>query len=156
MVEAGSTIRVITWNIHGCIGRDGRYDPLRVGAWVRTMAPDIAAFQEVDARGKNPGQSDICRFLREQVGDHGYEAWSISGRDGRYGQILASRVPLTDLKVHDISVARREPRRAIEANAVLPSGRLRIIATHLGLRRRERRNQIERLRNIAAAEPSGQ
>ena len=40
-------IRALTWNVHGFLGQDGRFDPLRVRRIVTDLAPDIAAFQEV-------------------------------------------------------------------------------------------------------------
>jgi endonuclease/exonuclease/phosphatase family metal-dependent hydrolase len=147
-------LRFVTWNIHGCVGRDGRHDPDRIGSWLRALAPDIAALQEVDSRHGAPIRPDLYRHLRCHVGDHGHPAWSISGIDGQYGQMLASRFPLTDCHVHDISVAGREPRKAIEARVALPRGSIRVVATHLGLRRRERRFQLDRLRTIVLTDPN--
>lgn len=141
-------LRVVTWNIHGCVGNDGRHDIERIGGFIRAIAPDIAALQEVDSRRQSPTHLDTYGYLRYQVGDHGHRAWSISGEDGHYGQMLASRYPLTERQVHDISVPGREPRKAIEAQVQLPWGMVRVIATHLGLRRGERRQQLDQLREI--------
>src|SRR3546814_2935969 len=101
-------LKALTWNIHGCVGGDGRHDVDRVGACVNAMAPDIAAFQEVDSRRAVPGAGRVYDTLRAQVGAHGHDAWSISGKDGHYGQILASRFPLEEKQVHDISVRSEE------------------------------------------------
>jgi len=150
-------LRALTWNIHACVGTDGRHDPARVGAAVRALAPDIAAFQEVDSRRREgveaAGIGEIYDVLRAEVGDHGHDAWAISGRDGRYGQILASRFPLKDREVHDISVPGREPRKVMSALVELPTAPLRVVATHLGLSRRERQRQLAALRDIIAADP---
>lgn len=147
-------LRVMTWNVHACIGTDRRHDVARVGARVRALAPDIAAFQEVDSRRPSQDAVAVHDCLRAAVGDHGHDAWAISGADGRYGQILASRFPLEDKEVHDISVAGREPRKVITARTRLPTATLRIVATHLGLRRRERRHQLAALREIVSADLS--
>jgi endonuclease/exonuclease/phosphatase family metal-dependent hydrolase len=147
-------LRVLTWNIHACIGADGRHDVARVGALVGALAPDIAAFQEVDSRRAAPGAGRVYDALCAQVGAHGHDAWSISGRDGHYGQMLASRFPLEDKAVHDISVPGLEPRKVMTAYVRLPECRLRVIATHLGLRRYERRRQVEALRQIVASDPA--
>lgn len=144
----------MTWNVHGCVGRDGRHDIERVGAWVSLLAPDLAAFQEVDTRRQTSSHLETYDHLLEQVGEHGHEAWSLSGADGRYGQMLASRLPLHNRQVHDISVGGREPRRVMEAWVRLPGMALRVIATHLGLRRGERRRQTALLRRIILAGPS--
>jgi endonuclease/exonuclease/phosphatase family metal-dependent hydrolase len=149
-------LRVMTWNIHACVGADGRHDVARVGAAVRALSPDIAAFQEVDSRKPSPhgvpGAGEVYDRLRAEVGDHGHDAWAISGADGHYGQILASRFPLQDKQVHDISVAGSEPRKVMTARVTLPTARLRVIATHLGLRRHERRQQLAALLDIVRAD----
>ena len=147
-------VRVVTWNIHGCVGNDGRHDIERVGGFIRAIAPDVAALQEVDSRRQSPTQLDTYGYLRYQVGDHGHRAWSISGEDGHYGQMLASRYPMTHRQVHDISMIGREPRKVIEAHVHLPWGPVRVIATHLGLRRGERRWQMDQLRDIVMADLS--
>ena len=153
MNDATRRLRVVTWNIHGCVGRDGRRDVERIGGLIQAMSPDVAALQEVDSRRHHAVARDPYAYLRLQVGDHGHEAWSISGADGHYGQMLASRFPLRERQVHDISVPGREPRKVIEAHVALPTGVLRVIATHLGLRRGERRRQIHHLREIILADP---
>ena len=152
-------LRVMTWNVHGCVGSDGRHDVERVGAKVRALSPDIAAFQEVDSRRRSapgtPGAGEVYDILRAEVGDHGHDAWAISGADGRYGQILASRFPLEDRQVYDISQPGREPRKIMSARVDLPTANLRVIATHLGLRRSERRRQLAALMDIVREDLSG-
>lgn len=154
MTSAHRNLRVLTWNIHGTVGLDRRRDPERIGYWIRHMAPDIAAIQEVDTRHRHPGLPDMHDYLRDQVGKHMHMAWAISGADGDYGQIIASRFPLENLHVHDVSVARREPRKVVEARVLMPTAPLRVLATHLGLQRRERRQQMAWLRDIVLADLS--
>ena len=50
MTHAGATLRVLTWNVHGCVGRDGVCDPARVARVLEAAQPDICALQEIDAR----------------------------------------------------------------------------------------------------------
>lgn len=157
MPEAGRTpghLRVLTWNIHGCVGADGRHDVARIARWVRRLAPDVAAFQEVDSRRPELARGKVYDVLREEVGEHGHDAWAISGADGHYGQILASRFPLEDKRVHDISLPGREPRKVMEARLRLPKAPLRVIATHLGLTPAERRFQRQALQQIVEADLS--
>ena len=47
MTRAGSTVRVLTWNVHGCVGRDGMHDPDRVARVLEAAQPDISALQEI-------------------------------------------------------------------------------------------------------------
>ena len=148
-----ATLRVATWNIRGGVGLDGRYDLARIVALVKRAEPDVVAFQEVDSRRASGTGEHPFALLRHAFGEHFVEAKSIIGADGDYGQILISRWPLANIRLHDISVPGREPRRAIEADVVSPAGPLHVVATHLGLTFRERRDQTRTLVAAAARVP---
>ena len=148
MSETRASVRVMTWNIHGAIGRNPRFDLERVAALIKRADPDIIALQEVDSR-RCAGDADTFTRLHELLGVHGIGAKSIMGADGDYGQLLISRWPIAHSAVHDISYPEREPRCAIEAEIDTPAGPLRLVATHLGLSTRERRSQARRLLDIA-------
>jgi endonuclease/exonuclease/phosphatase family metal-dependent hydrolase len=137
-------VRVLTWNVHGALGLDGLRDFSRVVEHVVALDPDIVALQEVEGRNRG-GRSPPMAILRDRIGHHGVNADSITTDDGEYGQVLLSRWPLTNIRILDISVARREPRRAIAATAATPIGQVRFISTHLGLRFGERGKQAAAL-----------
>lgn len=59
-----TTIRVMTYNVRRCRGRDGRVDPDRTLDVIAAGAPDIVALQEVDA--------DQLGYLAERLGMRGY------------------------------------------------------------------------------------
>jgi endonuclease/exonuclease/phosphatase family metal-dependent hydrolase len=139
--------RLLTWNVHAGIGPDGRYDLPRIVALVRRHQPDIVALQELDSRGR--GAVSPFDYLTRALGSHAAEARTIAAPDGYYGHVLISRWPLVDIAVHDLSVHRREPRRAIEATAITPDGPLRLASVHLGLGLAERRQQAAMLAAIA-------
>ncbi len=142
--ERRRAIRVMTWNIHGAIGRNPRFDLEKVVALILRADPDVVALQEVDSRGAANG--DPFELLQEQLGHFGVGAKSIVAEDGgAYGQMLMSRWPLHDSDIRDISYGEREPRRAIRSCVETPQGPLHVIATHLGLSIRERRDQARSL-----------
>lgn len=153
MPETVSQLRVMTWNLHACVGIDGKLDVNRTGKIIHQLSPDIATFQEVDLRRKSPAHADVGKYLCNLVGHYSFEAWAISAESGAYGQVLASRFPLAESHVHDISVAGYEPRKIMEAQICLPACRLRVIATHLGFWRKERKYQLDMLRNVVMAVP---
>jgi endonuclease/exonuclease/phosphatase family metal-dependent hydrolase len=141
-----SALRVMTWNIHGALGRNPRFDLALVVEFVRRHAPDIVALQEIDSRRARDGHAgNPFEVLRHALGIHGTDAHAISTADGDYGQALFSRWPLVSSSVHDLSFPEREPRRAICGDVATPWGPLRVIATHLGLSFRERRGQARTL-----------
>jgi endonuclease/exonuclease/phosphatase family metal-dependent hydrolase len=149
-------VRLLTWNIHGAVGRNPRFDLARVVDLIDRWQPGIVALQEVDSRRKLPGGENPFAFLQQELGSHGIGAKSIITADGEYGQMLISRWPIAANEVRDISWPEREPRRAIKAEIDTPAGRLRVVATHLGLSIRERRSQATTLLELVgpATEPT--
>jgi len=139
------TVRVMTWNIHGALGRNKDFDILRVVALIRAHQPDIVTLQEIDSRR---GSGDFFAQLREEFKGFGVDARSIATADGDYGQILLSRWNIGRSQIHDISFQEREPRRAIAAEIASPHGMIRVVATHLGLSLRERNAQLRALLDI--------
>ena len=103
--QSGSTLRVMTWNIHGGIGSDRQFSLERITETIARHDPDVVALQEVDSRRRGADARSPFELLREAVGDHGIEAKSISTADGDYGQMLVSRCPLGANEVHDITHA---------------------------------------------------
>jgi endonuclease/exonuclease/phosphatase family metal-dependent hydrolase len=141
----------MTWNIHGARTMFGKPDLARIIAHVRPHAPDIVAIQEVDAR--RCGDSLAFDTLSQSLGQYRAEARMIVAPEGDYGHILLTRWPISQSRLHDISVARREARAAIEAVVETPHGPLRIIAVHLGLSLRERHRQARQLAVLALSSP---
>jgi endonuclease/exonuclease/phosphatase family metal-dependent hydrolase len=135
----------MTWNIHGAVGRNPRFDLARVVEVIRRHAPDIVALQEIDSRRAIAGGGNPFDILQQALGNHGVGAKTISTTDGEYGQALFSRWPMQSSEVRDISFQEREPRRAIRSEIATPLGPLRVIATHLGLSLGERRSQAAAL-----------
>ena len=151
MCEAGGRLRVVTWNIHGCVGRDGRRDRARIAGHLAALRPDVAALQEVDSRHDQDDGIDTFDYLRDRIGDHGLHAPTLGTAGAQYGHMLASRWPLTDAIVHDVSFGGREPRKIIDARIEPAGAPMRVLAAHLGLNAREQRNQLARLRAIVNA-----
>lgn len=142
MTARWPTVRLMTWNIHGALGRNPRFDLAQVMELIRGHDPDLLALQEIDSRR---GGGDPFEVVQRELGSHGIGAKTIVTADGDYGQMLVSRWPMSKSEVHDISFLEREPRRAIEAKIATPHGGLRVIATHLGLSLRERNAQLQSL-----------
>jgi len=143
--EPRQTVRLMTWNIHGALGRNPRFDLQRVVALINRHSPDVIALQEIDSRRPCAAGENPFLVLQEALGNHGIPAKTITTADGEYGQALISRWPMQSCEIADISYAEREPRRAIRSEISTPLGPLRVIATHLGLTFGERRSQATAL-----------
>jgi endonuclease/exonuclease/phosphatase family metal-dependent hydrolase len=147
--KSGAIVRLMTWNIHGTVGANRRFDLDGVVELIRRWDPDIVALQEVDSRRKQAHCDNPFDYLQGALGHHGIGAKSITTADGDYGQMLMSRWPFAGQEIHDLSFPEREPRRAIRVEVETPYGPLRAIATHLGLAIRERRSQARTLLDLA-------
>jgi endonuclease/exonuclease/phosphatase family metal-dependent hydrolase len=148
-VAKSGRIRVLTWNVHSCIGTDGRFDPERVKAIIKAIDPDIAALQEVDSRRDLRDGFDL---LGNTLGIHSAEVRTVRTADRDYGHMLLSRWKIDSWTHHDISFRKREPRSLIEARVDTDAGPLSVLAAHLGLSRSERREQVHTIAALAKAD----
>ena len=135
--------RVASYNIHAAVGSDGVYDPERILAVIRETGADVVGLQEVAARPRQTGVSDQFRYFEAETGFQAVAGPNIRHGQSRFGNALLSRWPLRDIRRTDISVAPHEPRGLIEAVLDVRGRPLRVIVTHLGLRRAERRRQLD-------------
>jgi endonuclease/exonuclease/phosphatase family metal-dependent hydrolase len=145
MTSSPPTIRFLTWNVHGCVGRDGVCDPDRVASVLEAAQPDVTALQEIDTRTARTAH-DPFSYFGTLFGWTTVAARTLSARDGHYGHIVLSRWPIESLGEIDLSIRWREPRKAIVGAVTSPNGRIVVVAAHLGLLPFERRRQFERLR----------
>lgn len=152
-MAASRQIRVVSYNIHRCIGTDGHCDPHRVAAVLREIEADVIALQEVDADHWVEGGVDQLEFLAEATGFEAVGGPTLRGHRGHYGNALLTRLPLQGVERHDLSVAGREPRGVIDAEVDVHGRRLRVVTTHLGLRPLERRTQLRSLADLMDRRP---
>jgi endonuclease/exonuclease/phosphatase family metal-dependent hydrolase len=136
-------LRIATYNIHRAIGRDGREDYDRIAGVLGEISADIVALQEVGFRPGEAGNTlhELASRLEAEV----IEGVTLQDERGHYGNALLTRLPAGQVRLHDLSVDGREPRGAIELNCHINGVKLRLVATHLGLRPGERRYQVQRL-----------
>ncbi len=147
--EAGvrsATLRVATYNVHACVGTDGRFDPERVAAVLAELGADIIGLQEVESRASRTA-TDQFAYLRRATSMAAVEQPLLFEHGGgRYGNLLLARWPPRAVRQLDLGEPGREPRGAIEAHLRAADGReLRVVTTHLGLSAAERSQQIARL-----------
>ena len=136
-------LRVATYNIHGAVGLDGRYDLGRVIRVIDELEADIVGLQEV--AGCPVTNAESTRVIADACGYEPIAGPNIVGNRGRLGNLLLSRQPVLDFRLLDLTVSPHEPRGAIDARIELPDGSLQVMVTHLGLRLAERRRQLARL-----------
>lgn len=145
-----SPVGIVTYNIHKCIGLDGRYDPERTAAVLCEIGADIACLQEVSVRRRNHRHVDQCFFLAEATGCNAIPSVALREHRGRFGNAILTRFPILASRSIDLSVIGNPSRGAIDADLLVGDRVLRVIATHFGLRASERRLQVNRLIAILA------
>ncbi|MEJ2391576.1 MAG: endonuclease/exonuclease/phosphatase family protein [Gammaproteobacteria bacterium] len=136
-------MRIATYNIHRAIGSDSKENPERIVSVLNELNADVVALQEVGFASGEPG--NLLEYLGESTQSRVIEGITFKDERGHYGNAVLSRHPVNVIKLHDISVPGREPRGAIELRLEVGDKVVQVIATHLGLRPGERREQVEKL-----------
>lgn len=108
-------MRLATFNIlHGRDPADGRVDPDRLAAAVRTLQPDVLALQEVDRNQERSSRVDLTAVAAEAMGavDHRFVA-ALSGSPGATWT-AATGVEQPDAAGYGVALLSRHPVAAWE------------------------------------------
>lgn len=151
----GRSFSVASYNIHQCVGTDGRRDAERIAAVIRDLDCDAIGLQEVDSRAGPHADSMQLEYLARATGMDALAGPTILRHDGDYGNALLTRRPVLAIRRHDISFASREPRGALDVDLDIDGHRVRVIVTHLGLRPAERRYQVKLLLKLLHPDEPG-
>ena len=139
------SVRVVTYNIHSCVGVDRRYDPSRISTVLQEIDADIACLQEVAASRRSERHADQWAYLGVATGCRVVTGTGVCQPRLRFGNAILSRFPVLAARLIDLTVAGHEPRGAIDADLLIGERVLRVIATHFGLHAAERRQQANQL-----------
>lgn len=143
---------VATWNVHRCVGADRRCDPDRVAAVIASLGCDVVALQEVDCLVHDADGFDQLEHLAMHAGAmHLVAGPTLRRQSVTTGNAILSRHPVLAKRWVDLTVARREPRGALDVDLDVGGRLVRVVSTHMGLQLRERDQQVERL--LAALTP---
>lgn len=149
------SLRLATYNVHSCVGRDGRRDPDRVSHVIAELDADVIAIQEFTY------PMDLAIETRKLTGLaalDGYECAlgpTLERRSNRFGNLLLTRHPIRELQRINLSMDRREPRGALAVTIDVGGTELHVLATHLGLKLRERELQVRKILEHVEAQTTG-
>lgn len=141
-------LRVMTYNIHSCIGIDGKVRPERVARVINHFDPDIVAVQEVDCHRVRSGGHDQAQVIADHLRmTHVFQAMFEEEKE-RYGIAIFAKHPFRIMKAAHLTAAggRREARGAIWVRLEIEGRQaIHLINTHFGLGRNERERQAQEL-----------
>lgn len=130
---------------------DGQHAPERILGVIDSLNADVLGLQEVIS----PREMGMPCSMADMAGEHGYHVTfgqTMLREDSRYGNAILSKREPSDVQRHDISVPGREPRGALEVSFNYGPLTLKVVCTHLGLRKKERVSQIDALLPVVTAD----
>ena len=143
-----SLISVLSYNIHECVGCDGRRDPTRIAEVIKQSGAQIVGLQEVHSDASGEDELHQMNYISTLTGMRAVAGPSVERRNGHYGNVLLTSCRVLAVHKVDLSYRSREPRGAIDADLEINGEPVRVIVTHLGLVTRERRFQVRKLIEI--------
>jgi endonuclease/exonuclease/phosphatase family metal-dependent hydrolase len=136
------SLRLMTYNIHACVGTDGRLDLERVAAVIEREAPDVVALQEVDVGRKRSFYRDQASALSRLLDTDAHFTRATSDADGHYGIALLTRHDVTIRAEGSLPARRDEVRAAQWAELVVRGHAIELLHSHLSVHFLDRRLQI--------------
>src|SRR5262249_20267593 len=124
-------MRVATYNVHSCIGVDGRMDVGRVAGVLAELDADVVGLQEGDSRasrGRGNQGEELARRLAMELA----EGPLLVEDAGHFGNALLSRYPITVMRRRRFARTGREPRGFLHAVVRAEADTVwHVLATHL-------------------------
>jgi endonuclease/exonuclease/phosphatase family metal-dependent hydrolase len=151
MPLSSSAFRVATYNIHACVGTDGRHDPERIAAVIGELNADIVALQEFTYPASVAIETRMPVTLTMV---DGYECVLGPTRQTVtecFGNALLTRHRIVEVHRFDLSMGRHEARGAVAATIDVRGTIVHVLAAHLGLRVGERRFQVRQILDYLAS-----
>ncbi len=96
LATTGSTIRVMTWNVHHAEGLDKKIDIDRIAKIILSVKPDVVALQEIDRGVERSGKVDIITKLADLTDMTYAFGKTIDFQGGEYGNAFLTRFPILE------------------------------------------------------------
>ena len=136
-------LTLATYNIHAAIGMDGHFRPERIVQVLQEIGADVVALQEVEHRWVD--DCDLLDYLARETGCQAIAGPTLLRGERHYGNALLTALPVRSVDRVNLSCSGCEPRGALDVTLDWEGTSLQVVATHLGLGPKERRNQVRRI-----------
>jgi endonuclease/exonuclease/phosphatase family metal-dependent hydrolase len=141
--------RLVTYNVHRCLGMDRRIDVGRIAEVIAQTEPDIVALQEIDVGRARTQGVDQAHRIAERLGMAFHFNAALKVEEELYGDALLTTLPERLVKAAPLPgyarIPQLEPRGALWVSIRIGKRRLQVINTHLGLVPREQQLQAQAL-----------
>ncbi len=143
------TIRIMTYNVHGCKGLDGKVSPERIARVIGRYEPDIVVLQELDIGRNRSEKRDQPHLIAKELEMMYHFHPAIHVEEERYGNAVLSRYPMELIHAAVLPPLKNrfnsEPRGAMWVSIKVGNVRLQVINTHLSFYSHEGWHQAKAL-----------
>ena len=137
--------RILTYNVHRCVGVDRRLDVGRVAEVIARLKPDIVALQELDVGRARTGGVDQAHQIARQLKMAFHFHPALRVEEELYGDAILTIYPERLIQTGPLpghpAIPRLEPRGAVWLSAEIEGKPVQVINTHLGLVPKEQQLQ---------------
>ncbi len=137
-------VRVMSYNIHNCVGDDGIKSCKRCADIILDARPDVVAVQELDSMTTRNNYY-VLGEMAKQTGYHAYYGKTIPYKGGGYGIGVLTKNRALSVKFYKLP-CRKEPRGLL----LVEMRHYYLIATHLSLVKEDRLSSVEIIRDIVS------
>jgi endonuclease/exonuclease/phosphatase family metal-dependent hydrolase/glycosyltransferase involved in cell wall biosynthesis len=149
------SLRIATYNVHSCVGLDGRLSIARIARVLAHLDADVVALQELDMRRSRSGHADQAREIARELEMEFHFHPALRVAEEAYGDAVLSRFPMRLVRTGRLPAGDpppgKKPRFALEPRGALwvaidvDGQEVQLVNTHLGLLPREQAAQVETL-----------
>jgi len=134
----------MSFNIHHAQGTDGKVDPARIAALIKTQNVDVVALQEVDRGTMRTGRRDIPEELAKLTGMTVCFGKNLDYQGGEYGNAVLTRFPvLQQTNTHYKMLQPHEQRGLLQALLDVHGRKLLFMSTHLDYHNDEKERALD-------------
>jgi endonuclease/exonuclease/phosphatase family metal-dependent hydrolase len=141
--------RIVTYNVHRCVGNDRRLDVSRIAGVLAKLEPDIVALQELDVGRARTGGVDQAHEIARRLDMACHFHAALKVEEEQYGDAILTVFPERLVKVGPLpghpAIRALEPRGALWVEVEIDGAKVQIFNTHLGLVPREQQLQAGHL-----------
>lgn len=141
--------RLLTYNVHRCVGTDKQLDVARVAAVIGEHEPDIVCLQELDVGRLRTNHVDQARAIADRLSMTSRFHPAMRVEAELYGDAILTPHPERLVRAGALPTVRGvpglEPRGAIWSEIEIDGLTINVLNTHLGLVPREQRLQAAAL-----------